>query len=124
MATIAIDFDGTVVKHKYPFMGEDIGAIPVLKELVANGHKLILFTMRSNYELIAAIGWFNQNEIPLYGVNKHPTQDNWTSSTKCHAEYCIDDRNIGTPLLQDSQGRHYVDWNRMKSLLQMKKLLP
>ena len=32
---IALDFDGTVVTHEYPYIGEDIGAVPVLKELVA-----------------------------------------------------------------------------------------
>ena len=46
-AIIAIDFDGTVVTHAYPHMGMDAGAVPVLKELVANDCKLILYTMRS-----------------------------------------------------------------------------
>lgn len=45
---ICIDFDGTCVTHEFPSIGKDIGAIPVLKELVKNNHKLILFTMRSN----------------------------------------------------------------------------
>ena len=31
-------------------IGKDIGAVPVLKELVENGHNLILFTMRSDVE--------------------------------------------------------------------------
>lgn len=39
---IALDFDGTCVSHKFPEIGKGIGAIPVLKELVAKGHKLIL----------------------------------------------------------------------------------
>ena len=43
---IGIDFDGTCVKHAFPAIGDDIGAVPVLKELVDKGHKLILFTMR------------------------------------------------------------------------------
>ena len=45
---IAIDFDGTCVTHEYPNIGKDIGAIPVLKQLVKDGHKLILYTMRSD----------------------------------------------------------------------------
>ena len=110
MADILIDFDGTVVTHEYPNIGKDIGAIPVLKALVSNGHRLILFTMRSGDRLIQAIDWFNSNEIPLYGVNKHPTQDRWTSSTKCHGDLCIDDRNLGTPLRYTKVGRPYVNW--------------
>ena len=42
-ATIAIDFDGTVVTHAYPEIGEDAGAAPVLKELTDNGCRLILY---------------------------------------------------------------------------------
>ena len=44
---IVLDFDGTVVKHRYPAVGEDIGAVPVLRKLVQNGYYLILNTMRS-----------------------------------------------------------------------------
>jgi len=44
---INIDFDGSVVTHEYPHVGQDIGAVPVLQKLVENGHRLILFTMRS-----------------------------------------------------------------------------
>ena len=51
-AIIAIDFDGTVVTHAYPHMGMDAGAVPVLKELVANDCKLILYTMRSGQLLV------------------------------------------------------------------------
>ena len=45
-ALIAVDFDGTVVTHAYPEIGDDAGAVPVLKELTDNGCRLILYTMR------------------------------------------------------------------------------
>jgi hydroxymethylpyrimidine pyrophosphatase-like HAD family hydrolase len=45
---IAIDFDGTCVTHEFPEVGEEIGATAVLKRLVKQGHRLVLFTMRSN----------------------------------------------------------------------------
>ena len=52
--TIAVDFDGTCVKHKYPLVGEDVdGAVSVLKELVRKGHKIILYTMRNGRTYIA-----------------------------------------------------------------------
>lgn len=43
---IGIDFDGTCVTHEYPKIGKDIGAVPVLKELVEKGHKLIYYEIR------------------------------------------------------------------------------
>lgn len=45
---IAVDFDGTCVTYEFPKVGKDIGAVPVLKELVEKGHKIILYTMRSH----------------------------------------------------------------------------
>lgn len=66
MAFIVVDFDGTCVTHTFPGIGDDIGAVPVLKELVKNGHDLILFTMRSNkpeldqFYLLDAIEWFKK----------------------------------------------------------------
>ena len=47
---IAIDFDGTVVTHEFPRISKDIGSISVLKELIKAGHKLILWTMRSDID--------------------------------------------------------------------------
>lgn len=38
---IAIDFDGTCVYHEFPKVGGDIGAVPVLKRLVEEGHQLV-----------------------------------------------------------------------------------
>ena len=45
--TIAIDFDGTVVEHRYPAIGEEIPfATDTLKALIRDGHRLILWTVR------------------------------------------------------------------------------
>lgn len=107
---IGIDFDGTVVTHEYPKVGKDIGAVPVLKLFVSDGHKLILNTMRSGKELNDAIKWFKDNEIPLYGVGKDPDQEAWTSSNKCYAELYIDDAAYGAPLVNDGSSRPYIDW--------------
>lgn len=116
--TIALDFDGTCVTHEYPDIGADIGAESVLKELIANGHKLILDTMRSGKDLLEAVNWFNQRQITLYSVSKHPTQENWTSSPKCYAKMSIDDRNLGVPLVIPTVGdRPYVNWPAVRMLL-------
>ena len=97
-AIIAIDFDGTVVTHAYPHMGMDAGAVPVLKELVANDCKLILYTMRSGQLLEKAVQWFKEQKIPLYAINENPGQKSWTSSPKVHADLYIDDSALGCPI--------------------------
>lgn len=114
---ICIDFDGTCVSHEYPEIGKDIGAIPVLKKLVANGHKLILFTMRSGKELDEAAKWFEKNEITLYGVNENPTQKKWTSSPKAYGQIYIDDAALGCPLIYVKNSRPYVNWGAVENFL-------
>lgn len=113
---IVLDFDGTVVKHRYPAVGEDIGALPVLRKLVANGHYLLLNTMRSHNSggedtLQPAIDWFTKNGIPLLGINENPTQKEWTSSPKVYGNIYIDDGALGAPLKTDeSDAPPFIDW--------------
>lgn len=135
---ICVDFDGTCVKHAFPFVGEDIGAQEVLRELVENGHQLVLFTMRSDIEnpkstnpeilalggkyLTHAIEWFKKNDIPLYGIQENPTQKHWTHSPKCYAHLYIDDAALGIPLVYD-RTRPYIDWVKTRDLLIIKGVL-
>ena len=43
MATIAVDFDGTIVTHEYPKIGTELPfATETLKMLIKDHHKLIL----------------------------------------------------------------------------------
>lgn len=126
---IAIDFDGTCVTHDFPYVGKDIGSQEVLKKLVEAGHELILWTMRSDTSkgsfLKDAVKWFERNDIPLYGVQRNPTQDSWTSSPKCYAELFIDDAALGCPLKFDSKlsNRPFVDWVEIEYLLTEMKVL-
>ncbi len=96
---IAIDFDGTCVTHEYPNIGRDVGAISVLRDLVTAGHKLMLWTMRSDKPLEDAVEWFKSNGIPLWGVNENPEQKSWTNSNKQYAQLYIDDAALGCPLI-------------------------
>lgn len=125
---VVLDFDGTVVTHKYPAVGEDIGAAPVLKLLLKNGHKIILNTMRSQDNqghdmLTPALQWFKDKGIPLYGVNENPDQKSWTSSPKIYGNVYIDDGALGIPLKSDESGIPYVDWGKASIHLYLKGLL-
>lgn len=138
---IVIDFDGTCVTHEFPKVGKDIGAVPVLKELVLKGHKLILFTMRSNKKDVAsnldhihsngakylddAENWFKSNGIPLYGVQVNPDQLSWTDSPKAYGDLIIDDAALGCPLKFNANysERPYVDWVIVRSMLKEMKII-
>ncbi len=124
---ICVDFDGTCVAHEFPYIGKDIGSVPVLKELVDNGNQLILWTMRSDNEkgkfLTNAINWFKDNEIPLWGIQTNPSQSSWTSSPKAYCELYIDDAALGCPLTSDGSSRKYVDWIKVREMLVEMKII-
>jgi hypothetical protein len=117
-------------------VGLDIGAEPVLRKILDNGHNLILFTMRSdlpyptyrnegrelppgNY-LKDAIDWFDERGIPLYGIQRNPSQDSWTSSPKAYGQLIIDDAALGCPLIfnENISGRPFVDWEAVNDMME------
>lgn len=114
MITVALDFDGTVVEHRYPEIGKEAeGAVDVMKKWVDKYNVgFILDTMRDGKELEEAIQWFSERGIVLYGIGRNPTQHMWTSSTKCHANFSIDDRNIGCPM-----NGEVVDWKAIDEIM-------
>lgn len=98
--TIAVDFDGTIVTHKYPNIGEEIPfAVDTLKMLRNDGHKLILWSVREGKLLDAAVQWCRDRGLEFYAVNRdypeETTDNNPHFSRKLKADMFIDDRNLG-----------------------------
>lgn len=97
--TIAIDFDGTIVTHKYPKIGKKIPhSIEAVKQLKADGHKLILWTYRAGSMLQKAVDYCKAEGIVFDAVNENypgETLNENRISRKIIAEIYIDDRNIG-----------------------------
>lgn len=97
--TIAVDFDGTIVTHEYPQIGSELPlAIPTLKKLKEDGHKLILWTVREGDLLDDAVLWCRERGLEFYAVNKEfPEEDikNVHYSRKPKVDIWIDDRNVG-----------------------------
>jgi len=120
---IGVDFDGTCVTHAYPLIGEDIGSIPVLLDLIKKGHSIILITMRSGKELDEAVDWFLFNDIPLFGININPIQRSWTSSPKAYCHLYIDDSALGIPLVEQLSIKPYVNWVLVRYLLEKRNIL-
>lgn len=69
---IAVDFDGTLCKNRYPDIGEPIQeVIDKLLEEQRNGAKLILWTCRCDKELTDAVEWCARHGIIFDAVNDH-----------------------------------------------------
>ncbi|MGO3706375.1 MAG: BT0820 family HAD-type phosphatase [Mesonia hippocampi] len=122
---IAIDFDGTIVEHKYPKIGKEmLFAFDTIKALEAKGHKLILWTYRTGKELQEAVEFCKRNGVTFFAINenypKETTQDNY--SRKINADIFIDDRNIGGFLGWDTIWQHlHPEGKEFLHLLKNKK---
>lgn len=96
---IAVDFDGTIVEHKYPAIGKEIPfATQTLKMLIKDGHRLILWTIRHGKSLEEAVAWCKERGVEFYAVNSdYAEQDapNGGRSPKVNCDMYIDDRNVG-----------------------------
>ena len=96
--TIAVDFDGTIVEHKFPKIGKSLPFVfETLKALQADGHLLILWTYRSGKLLNEAVEYCKKNGIIFYAVNKNFPEEVYDNSIsrKILADIYIDDRNFG-----------------------------
>ena len=97
---IAIDFDGTIVSHRYPRIGtERPFAFDTLRRLQADGHKLILWSVREGALLQEAVDYCRANGVEFYAVNRdYPEEEqsrNNHYSRKLKVDLFIDDRNLG-----------------------------
>ena len=93
---IAVDFDGTIVEHRYPRIGEEIPfAIDTLKLLQQEKHRLILWSVREGALLDEAVEWCKARGLEFYAINKdYPEEqkDHQGFSRKLKADLFIDDR--------------------------------
>lgn len=97
---IAVDFDGTIVEHRYPAIGtEQPFAIETLKKLTEEGHRLILWTVREGRLLEEAVEFCRERGLEFYAVNRdYPEEEKGRNnhfSRKLKADLWIDDRNLG-----------------------------
>jgi hypothetical protein len=95
---IAVDFDGTIVQHKYPEIGSEIPfAIESLIALQKEGHQLILWTYRTEEMLYEAVDFCEKRGLEFYSVNRNYPEEEFddTISRKIYADLYIDDRNFG-----------------------------
>jgi len=97
---IAVDFDGTIVEHRYPKIGEEIPfATATLKMLIKDKHQLILWSVREGELLDEAVEWCRARGVEFWAVNRdYPEEEsdnNQHFSRKLKVDMFIDDRNVG-----------------------------
>ena len=96
--TIAIDFDGTIVEHRYPKIGNEIPfATDTLKMLIKDRHRLILWTVREGKLLDEAVEWCRERGLEFDTVNANLPEliDLYKNDCrKINADIYIDDKAV------------------------------
>lgn len=129
--TIYLDWDGTVVEHQYPKMGElNPGAVEVITRLHKARHIIIINTMRAEIQgeipeieaMLPKIGleFLGNNPYRLSKLEPHPF--NMKEILKSRI-LCIDDIAEGIPLRNAvySNGK-MVDWKKLDEILKEHKI--
>jgi len=103
---VVVDFDGTLVSHKFPEIGEPINeVIQYIRMQSVHGAKIILFTYREDTKerlyLSEAVQYCKDNKIPIDAVNENPFEkfDNCNilndgKRRKFYFDILIDDRAV------------------------------
>ncbi len=111
---IAVDFDGTIVEHRFPIIGPEIpGAFSWLRKYQEAGAYLILWTVRDGLFLQRAVDFCKGRGVTFWAVNHCPLQRDWSKSPKAYAELYIDDLAFGIPVIKSKDGGcpAFVDWS-------------
>lgn len=95
----AIDFDGTIVENKWPFIGElKQEALEFIGKLQARGDQWILYTMREGQRLKEAVDFLKSHGLVPNAINdntKEMQQLFNNNPRKIYADVYIDDHNAG-----------------------------
>jgi len=101
---IAIDFDGTIVDHQFPEIGEPRPfALQTLKKWKKDGHSLILWTCRNDVDpalngrkiLTEAVDFLHSHQVFFDAINKNVQGLGFDPVPKVYADLYIDDRMLG-----------------------------
>lgn len=84
---VAVDFDGTLCRDKYPEIGEETKVVSLVNVLQHCGIKTILWTCRTDSRLEEAVAWCEKYDLHFDAVNEN------LPSTK--ARYGNDPRKVG-----------------------------
>lgn len=100
---IAVDFDGILCKNEFPSIGSpNYEMISMVRQLIDAGHEVVLWTSRTDNELLAAMEWCEDRGLHFTSVNENTPsnvqkyKDKYPNGTrKVYADVYIDDHSLG-----------------------------
>ncbi len=97
---LAVDFDGTVVEHRFPEIGQEIpGAIRTIQDLHEAGHKILIWTCRTLARpapgIEEMIAWLKRTDGPYDAMNYNMFGASFYSMPIVYGDVYLDDKNFG-----------------------------
>jgi hypothetical protein len=120
---VEVDWDYTLTKCSCWETGEmeiNYEAFEVMKRWTKDYNVgWILNSMRHDEILKEPLKTLEKEGVKLYGLRKNPIQDrDGNSVTKSFSVFCIDDRNVGTPVKWfENCNRPHVDWEEVDKIM-------
>lgn len=92
----AIDFDGTIVEHKFPAIGKPLpDALHVIRCLsLVYHHDIIIWTCRAGRPLVEMVHWLDENRVPFTAINSNIVHTPGFAVPKVLADVYLDDRSF------------------------------
>jgi hydroxymethylpyrimidine pyrophosphatase-like HAD family hydrolase len=90
---IAVDFDGTIVEHRFPKIGKLRSEIvEMMKQEKENGTIIIIWTCRKGIFESRMKKFLDENDIPYDYINENYPGLDFITSRKIYADCYIDDK--------------------------------
>lgn len=113
---IAVDFDGTIVKNKFPEIGEPIpGAIQTLQSWKERGHTIIINSCRCGVAQAQMEAWLIRHHVAHDYINENAPERVAQYGCDCRkisADIYIDDRSIERVLYSQLNPISRAAWMR------------
>lgn len=92
MKIIAVDFDGTIAKTRFPYIVSQIPESNLIIKWRKLGHKVVLWTCREGEVLEQALQFCHEQGISFDGVNVNVQTKYDDDPRKISADHYIDDK--------------------------------
>ena len=98
---IAVDFDGILCENEFPEIGEpNYKMISFVRELIDEGHEVILWTSRADARLVEAVEWCKDRGLHFCAVNENAPsnreqyeKEHPAGTRKVYADVYMDDHD-------------------------------
>lgn len=112
---VAVDFDGILCRDAFPEIGDpNYEVISFVRELIDDGHEVVLWTCRVDQRLVEAVEWCHDRGLHFCAVNdnapsnKAKYEKEYPNGTrKVYADVYLDDKSVEFRCL----ALNYGSWN-------------